>query len=106
MAEEDMLYGKARHLFGGIEPSNMKAFSVTAPGSGRPVITAVLPDNTVLDGQTLRTDSQKVHRLPQGRVRRGEGSGNHGIYYLHGRHCQRGRHLLLRGLSVYHPGCI
>lgn len=62
MAEEDMLYGKARHLFGGIEPSNMKAFSVTAPGSGRPVITAVLPDNTVIDGQTLCTVAGAVIR--------------------------------------------
>ena len=28
MAEEDILFGKKRHLFGGIEPSNMKKFEV------------------------------------------------------------------------------
>ena len=28
MAEEDLIFGKNRHFFGGIEPSNMKGFSV------------------------------------------------------------------------------
>ena len=27
MAEEDLIFGKNRHFFGGIEPSNMLAFS-------------------------------------------------------------------------------
>ena len=30
MAEEDLLFGKNRHFFGGIEPSNMTNFSVSA----------------------------------------------------------------------------
>ena len=28
MAEEDLIFGKNRHFFGGIEPSNMLVFSV------------------------------------------------------------------------------
>ena len=30
MAEEDLIFGKNRHFFGGIEPSNMLAFRVAA----------------------------------------------------------------------------
>ena len=28
MAEEDLIFGKNRHFFGGIEPSNMLTFTV------------------------------------------------------------------------------
>lgn len=55
MAEEDLIYGKNRHFFGGIEPSNMKVFSVAMGAGSKPHITATLPDNTVIDGQTLCT---------------------------------------------------
>lgn len=58
MAEEDLIFGKNRHFFGGIEPSNMLTF--TAHG-GMPqgqycvLITATLPNDTVVNEQTLCT---------------------------------------------------
>lgn len=54
MAEEDILFGKKRHLFGGIEPSNMIKFSTISYDSGV-VIEAILPKDTVVEGQTLCT---------------------------------------------------
>ena len=59
MAEEDLIFGKNRHFFGGIEPSNMKVFNVTIPGGiyGKlgPLVVATLPDDTVVNDQTLCT---------------------------------------------------
>lgn len=52
MAEEDLIFGKNRHFFGGIEPSNMKEFVVADDGTDI-TITATLPDDTIIDGQTL-----------------------------------------------------
>lgn len=61
MAEEDIIYGKNRHFFGGIEPSNMLAFS--GEYSGNVVsITATLPKDTVINGQTLCTVAGAVIR--------------------------------------------
>lgn len=54
MAEEDLIFGKNRHFFGGIEPSNMLAFNVAADG-GVVKVTATLPADTIVDGQTLCT---------------------------------------------------
>jgi hypothetical protein len=54
MAEEDLIFGKNRHFFGGIEPSNMLAFGVAAE-SGVVKVTATLPEDTVVNGQTLCT---------------------------------------------------
>ena len=54
MAEEDLIFGKNRHFFGGIEPSNMLAFSV-AVESGVVKVTATLPNDTVVNNQTLCT---------------------------------------------------
>lgn len=54
MAEEDLIFGKNRHFFGGIEPSNMLEFSVAAEGSVVK-ITATLPTDTVVNEQTLCT---------------------------------------------------
>lgn len=54
MAEEDLIFGKNRHFFGGIEPSNMLAFSVAADG-GVVKVTATLPADTIVNGQTLCT---------------------------------------------------
>lgn len=54
MAEEDLIFGKNRHFFGGIEPSNMLAFSV-AVESGVVKVTATLPNDTVVNSQTLCT---------------------------------------------------
>ena len=59
MAEEDLIFGKNRHFFGGIEPSNMKVFNVTIPGGiyGKLglLVVATLPDDTVVNDQTLCT---------------------------------------------------
>lgn len=52
MAEEDLIFGKMRHMFGGIAPSNMIAFSVAA-NNGHARLTVTLPQDTVIDGQTL-----------------------------------------------------
>ena len=61
MAEEDLIFGKNRHFFGGIEPSNMKTFKAEVSGEGV-VLTAELPDDTVVDGQTLCTVAGAVIR--------------------------------------------
>lgn len=58
MAEEDLIFGKNRHFFGGIEPSNMLAFTAHGgmpQGQYRVFITATLPNDTVINGQTLCT---------------------------------------------------
>ena len=54
MAEEDLIFGKNRHFFGGIEPSNMLAFNVVAE-DGVVRVTATLPNDTVVNDQTLCT---------------------------------------------------
>ncbi len=61
MAEEDLIFGKNRHLFGGIEPSNMIAFSAAASDMGVD-ITATLPDDTEINGQILCTVAGAVIR--------------------------------------------
>lgn len=54
MAEEDLIFGKNRHFFGGIEPSNMLEFGAVA-SDGLVRITATLPNDTEVNGQTLCT---------------------------------------------------
>ena len=54
MAEEDLIFGKNRHFFGGMEPSNMRSFTVVME-NGAIKITALLPDDTVIEKQTLCT---------------------------------------------------
>lgn len=61
MAEEDMIFGKNRHFFGGIEPSNMSRFKVSYK-SGINEIDARLPLDTVINGQTLCTVAGAVIR--------------------------------------------
>lgn len=61
MAEEDILYGKNRHLFGGIEPSNMIRFRSPIK-NGMVHIDAIPPKDTVIDGQTLCTVAGVVIR--------------------------------------------
>lgn len=52
--EEDILFGKTRHLYGGLEPSNVRLFSVyTSEGAAH--LSVELPKDTVIDGQTLVT---------------------------------------------------
>ena len=64
MAEEDIVFGKNRHFFGGIEPSNLKTFSVTEANDvdHYDKINVVLPDDTVVNGQTLCTVAGAVIR--------------------------------------------
>ena len=57
MAEEDLIYGKNRHMFGGIEPSNMISFRAISSydvdsASARIKIIAELPHETVIECQT------------------------------------------------------
>lgn len=66
MAEEDLIFGKNRHFFGGIEPSNMLTFSLGQlfDDDNIPyiVINAILPNDTVVDDQTLCTVAGAVIR--------------------------------------------
>ena len=61
MAEEDLIFGKNRHFFGGIEPDNLKEFSAIIE-DGVVNLNVVLPDDTVIDGQTLCTIAGAVIR--------------------------------------------
>ena len=54
MAEEDLIFGKNRHMFGGIEPNNMTRFDIISK-IGTIKIVAVLPKDTIVEGQTLCT---------------------------------------------------
>lgn len=55
MAVEDIIFGKNRHMFGGIEPSNMIKFEVSEPvvHSGGVKIDIQIPNDTIIDGQAL-----------------------------------------------------
>lgn len=52
MAEEDLIFGKNRHFFGGIEPSNMRKFQAFNQSAGIK-LSLTFPKNTVVDDQTL-----------------------------------------------------
>lgn len=63
MAEEDLIFGKNRHFFGGIEPSNMLKFTAALDSASRKVkIEAELPKDTVINNQTLCTVAGAVIR--------------------------------------------
>lgn len=67
MAEEDLIFGKNRHFFGGIEPSNMLNFQaalnyIKSTDTARIKLTAKLPLDTVVAGQTLCTVAGAVIR--------------------------------------------
>lgn len=63
MAEEDLIFGKNRHMFGGIEPSNMLTFTVSQRlVNGKIAITATLPNDTMINGQLLCTVGGAVIR--------------------------------------------
>lgn len=72
MAEEDLIFGKNRHLFGGIEPSNMirsryvKKFSSDNTSTKVAELQLILPKDTVIDGQTLCTVAGAVVRKKTG----------------------------------------
>lgn len=61
MAEEDLIFGKNRHFFGGIEPSNMLTFNAVAE-DGVVKVTATLPADTVINNQILCTVEGAVIR--------------------------------------------
>ena len=65
MAEEDLIFGKNRHFFGGIEPSNMKKIEVSV-NNGIVQVNAQLPDDTVVNGQTLCSVAGAVIRRKSG----------------------------------------
>lgn len=67
MAEEDIIFGKKRHFFGGIEPSNMLMFNATPLRDVEKDtigirLTCKLPKNTVIDNQMICTVSGAVIR--------------------------------------------
>lgn len=63
MAEEDLIFGKNRHFFGGIEPSTMQTFGAIRDTTVNKIkIEVVLPANTIIDGQTLCTVAGTVIR--------------------------------------------
>lgn len=67
MAEEDLLFGKNRHFFGGLEPSNMLTFAASSSydmANNRPRIKIIanLPNDTIVDGQLLCTVAGAVIR--------------------------------------------
>lgn len=65
MAEEDILFGKNRHMFGGIEPSNMIQFLAVSM-KNEVKIFATLPEDTTLNGQTLCSVAGAVIRKKTG----------------------------------------
>ncbi|MCD8150279.1 MAG: hypothetical protein LUE92_12145 [Clostridiales bacterium] len=67
MAEEDLIFGKNRHFFGGIEPSNMKEFRAVScydvdSAAARIKLIVSLPSDTVIESQTLCTVAGAVIR--------------------------------------------
>lgn len=60
MAEEDLIFGKNRHFFGGIEPSNIQnivpiTLQDSENGTYKVKLVVFLPKDTVINGQTLCT---------------------------------------------------
>lgn len=81
MAEEDIIFGKNRHFFGGTEPSNMIHFSATSdnnPETNEPIIkmNAKLPNDTIIEGQTLCTVAGAVIRKSTSDYPKDEFSGD------------------------------
>lgn len=63
MAEEDLLFGKNRHFYGGIAPSNMLQFTAKRDNANERVeITYKLPTETIVDGQLLCTVAGAIIR--------------------------------------------
>jgi hypothetical protein len=78
MAEEDLIFGKNRHFFGGIEPSNMIEFSAAYDATGtvsRSKVIAKLPTDTKIDGQTLCSVAGAVIRKKVGAYPKDEFDG-------------------------------
>ena len=110
MAEEDLIFGKNRHFFGGIEPSNMLAFSV-AVESGVVKVTATLPNDTVVNNQTLCTVEGAIIRRKTTDYPKDEFDGDlvanikaSTVFADSG--ASSYRNLLLCSIPLYHSGCV
>ena len=77
MAIEDILFGKNRHMFGGIEPSNMLVFEpVSDRIESAPINMRIqIPSDTVINGQTLCTVAGAVIRRRRDRYPKDEFDG-------------------------------
>ena len=78
MAEEDLIFGKNRHFFGGIEPSNMIEFTVSYDVEDtvrRSKVVAKLPADTTINGQTLCSVAGAVIRKKVGTYPKDEFDG-------------------------------
>lgn len=75
MAIEDIIWGKNRHVFGGIEPSSMVEFEIHPSSTGME-IKATPPSDTVVDGQTLCTVGGVVIRRRSDRFPENEFDGD------------------------------
>lgn len=74
--EEDVLFGKHRHLFGGIAPSNMLDFTGKINAADSTItITAKLPLDTILDGQMVCCVGGAVIRKKYGEYPKDEFDG-------------------------------
>lgn len=80
MAEEDLIFGKNRHFFGGIEPSHMSVFKASQyiDDNNNPCmrIKATLPSDTVFSNQTLCTVAGAVIRRRTDRYPENEFDGD------------------------------
>lgn len=78
MAVEDIIFGKNRHMFGGIEPSNMLVFEPVADHlESAPInIKVQIPSDTVINGQTLCTVAGAVIRRRRDRYPKDEFDGD------------------------------
>lgn len=68
MAEEDIIFGKNRHFFGGIEPSNVRYIGLFPRDAStmKCRLTIQLPYDTIVDGQTLCTVEGAIIRRKLG----------------------------------------
>lgn len=75
MAEEDIIFGKNRHFFGGIEPSNMKRFEAKIE-NGSVKLFVELPNDTEINNQVLCTVEGAIIRRSLGRFPENEFDGD------------------------------
>lgn len=72
--EEDIIFGKNRHLYGGLEPSNMVTLKTIEKGNSVHIY-AELPKDTVVNGQTLVTVAGAVIRKSENEYPKDEFDG-------------------------------
>ena len=113
MAEEDLIFGKNRHFFGGIEPSNMIEFTVSYDVEDtvrRSKVVAKLPADTTINGQTLCSVAGAVIRKKVGAYPKDEFDGilvkNISTDETFYDECRGRQHLLLCRISVHYSRCV